>query len=195
MFKKSVLAAVFATGLAANLVGSATAADKFILDPGHSQIVFSYVHLGYTTSFGMFSGFTGEAMLDTENPANSSVSVSMKVLDMITGFEKRKAHFMSADFFNANDSSIVTFNSTSIDMTGKDTAKITGDLTLNGVTKPVVLDAKLNKLGEHPRSGKKHAGFSAKTRLLRSDYNLGKFAPNISDEVDLQIMVEMSKEG
>jgi len=88
---------------------------------------------------------------------------------------------------------MVSFTSTGIEVTGEKAAKITGDLTLNGVTKSVVLDAVLNQAGEHPMEKKPWAGFSATTTLIRSDYNLGAFAPFVSDEVQVAISVEASK--
>lgn len=102
-------------------------------------------------------------------------------------------HFMGPDFFGATDDEMVTFKSTSIEVTGEKTALISGDLTLNGVTKTVVLDAVMNQAGIHPMENKPWAGFSATTTLLRSDYNLGLFAPYVSDEVALNISIEASK--
>ena len=185
---KSIL---LAGGLALGLAAPAMAApEKYVLDPSHSQIVFTYNHLGYSTTTGMFSGFEGEIMFDQEDPAASSVTVSFPVNTMITGWADRQAHFMSADFFDAADDELVTFASTGIEVTGEKTAKITGDLTLNGITKPVVLDAVLNQTGDHPMANKPWAGFSATTTLLRSDYGLGTFAPVIGDEVALEISIE-----
>jgi polyisoprenoid-binding protein YceI len=109
---------------------------------------------------------------------------------MLTGWEARFQHFMSPDFFGAADDEMVSFTSTGIEVTGETTALITGDLTLNGVTKSVVLDAVLNKVGDHPMAGKPWAGFDATTTLVRSEFNLGQFAPFVSDEVALQISVE-----
>jgi len=80
-----------------------------------------------------------------------------------------------------------------VEMMGDNTAKITGNLTLNGVTKPVVLDAVLNAMGDHPMAAKPWAGFSATTTLVRSDYGLGMYAPYVSDNVTLQISVEAMK--
>ncbi len=141
----------------------------------------------------MFSGFDGEIMFDQQDPAASSVSVSFPVMSMITGWDPRSAHFMSPDFFDAKDSDMVSFKSTAIEVTGEKTAKITGDLTLNKVTKSVVLDAVLNQAGEHPMEKKPWAGFSATTTLLRSEYNLGMFTPYISDEVLVNISIEAGK--
>ena len=168
-------------------------AEKYTLDSSHSQIVFTYNHLGFSTSYGMFSGFAGEIMFDQATPASSSVTVSFPVKTMLTGWQERFDHFMSPDFFGATDDEMVTFTSTAIEVTGEKTAKITGDLTLNDVTKSVVLDATLNQVGEHPMAKKPWAGFNATTTLLRSDYNLGQFAPFVSDEVQVMISVEAMK--
>ena len=187
--KSTLLAAAIAT------VGSSALAapEKYVLDSSHSQIVFSYNHLGFSTTSGMFSGFEGEIMFDQEDPAASSVNVSMPVVEMITGWKPRTDHFMSEDFFAATDDEMVTFTSTSIEVTGENTGNITGDLTLNGVTKSVVLDAKLNQAGEHPMAGKPWAGFDATTTLVRSDFGLGKFAPFVGDEVAIHISIEAQK--
>jgi polyisoprenoid-binding protein YceI len=184
-----------ALGLALALTAAPAyaAPEKYMLDASHSQILFSYNHLGYSTTWGMFSGFEGEIMFDQEDPANSSVTVSMPVMSMLTGWEERFAHFMSADFFGATEDEMVTFTSTAIEVTGDNTALITGDLTLNGVTKSVVLDAKLNQVGDHPMANKPWAGFDATTTLLRSDYNVGAFAPFVGDEVTIQISIEAMK--
>lgn len=190
--KRTLLAAGFAFAVAA-ATSAVAAPEKYMLDASHSQILFSYNHLGYSTTWGMFSGFEGEIMFDQEDPANSSVSVSMPLKSMWTGWEKRDAHLLSPDFFNANDDSVVTFTSTGIEVTGDNTANITGDLSINGVTKSVVLDAKLNTSGEHPMAKKPWAGFDATTTLLRSDFNAGNFAPFVSDEVQVQISVEAMK--
>ncbi len=180
----ALLAAVSTTAIAAP--------EAYTLDASHSQIVFNYNHLGYSTSYGMFSGFNGEIQFDQEDPAASSVTVSFPVMSMLTGWEERFAHFMSPDFFDGTDEEMVTFTSTSIEVTGDNTALITGDL-LNDVTKSGVLDAKLNQIGDHPMAGKPWAGFDATTTLLRSDYNLGQFAPFVSDEVQVMISVEAMK--
>lgn len=168
-------------------------AEKYTFDASHSQIVFNYNHLGFSTSYGMFSGFNGEIMFDQADPAASSVTVSFPVKTMLTGWQERFDHFMTPDFFGATDEEMVTFTSTAIEVTGEKTARITGDLTLNEVTRSVVLDAVLNQVGENPMVKAPWAGFSATTTLIRSDYNLGQFAPYVSDEVQVQISVEAMK--
>ncbi len=184
--------------LAAALIGTATtsafaAPEKYTLDASHSQVVFNYNHLGYSTTYGMFSGFEGEIMFDQEDPANSSVNVSFPVRSMMTGWEARFEHFMADDFFGAGEDEMVTFTSKSIEVTGDNTALITGDLTLNDVTKEVVLDATLTQAMDHPMANKPWAGFTATTTLLRTDYNLGMFAPYVGVEVKVNISIEAMK--
>ena len=189
MIRHALLSAAFA----ALAVPALAEAEKYVLDPGHSQIGFSYNHLGYSTSWGMFGGFGGEIAFDQADPAASSVSVSFPVRTMLTGWQDRFDHFMSPDFFDAAEDEMVSFTSTGIEVTGEGTAKITGDLTLNGVTKSVVLDAVLNQVGDHPMANKPWAGFSASTTLVRSEFGLGQFAPFVGDEVAVRISVEAMK--
>ena len=184
---------LLAAAVSLGTVGAASAAETYVLDPSHSQVLFSWNHLGFSTTYGMFSGFEGEISFDEAEPQNSTVSVSMPVMSMFTGWEARMQHFMSDDFFGAEEGDMVTFQSTSIEVTGDNTAMITGDLTLNDVTKSVVLDATLNKQGDHPMEGKKWMGFDATTTLTRSEFDLGAFAPNVSDEVEVEISVEAMK--
>ncbi|WP_170770485.1 YceI family protein [Ruegeria lacuscaerulensis] len=184
---------LLAAALAVSATSAFASAEKYVLDPSHSQVIFNYNHLGFSTTYGMFSGFEGEILFDKENPAASSVTVSMPVIEMFTGWKPREDHFMTEDFFGAAEGDLVTFTSTSIEVTGENTANITGDLTMNGVTKSVVLDAKLNQAGEHPMAGKPWAGFDATTTLIRSDFDLGQFAPFVGDEVNVQISVEAQK--
>lgn len=185
--------AILAGALALAATAALAAPEKYVLDPSHSQIVFSYTHLGFSTTHGMFAGFEGEIALDRENPAASSVSVSFPATSLITGWPARFEHFMTADFFGAEENPTVGFTSTAIEVTGDKTAKITGDLTLNGVTRPVELNAVLNQAGMHPTEGKDWAGFSATATILRSDFDMGLYAPYISDEVALAISIEAMK--
>jgi polyisoprenoid-binding protein YceI len=176
--------------LAALVPASASLAQTFALDPSHSQALFSYDHLGFSTTYGLFSGFEGEIEFNAEDPAASSVSVSIPVSAMLTGWEERDAHFWSDDFLGAETNPTVSFISTAIEVTGEGTAIITGDLTLNGVTKSIDLDTKLRRIDTHNMSGALAIGFDAEVTLLRSDFDLGLFAPAVSDEVAVQISIE-----
>jgi polyisoprenoid-binding protein YceI len=181
--------------LAALTAGPAlAAAEKYTIDPSHAQIVFSWNHLGFSTTTHMYSGFGGDIMWDKADPAASTVSVTFPVRSMITGWDERFGHLMSADFFNAaDDSAVVTFTSTAIEVTGETTANITGDLTVNGVTKPVVLAATLNGQGMHPMANQEWAGFDATATLKRSDFNLGAFTPFVADDIAIEISIEAAK--
>lgn len=167
--------------------------ETYSVDFSHAQTIFSYTHLGFSTTFGMFSGWEGTIEWDAEDPAASSVNVSIPASEMFTGWEQRDAHFSSPDFLDVASNDTVRFVSTGIEVTGDDTARITGDLTLGGVTKEIVLDAKLNAIGDHPQQQKPWIGFDATTTILRSDFDAGAFAPFISDEVDVTISIEAGK--
>jgi len=171
-------------------------AETYTLDPSHSQAMFSYTHLGMSTTFGMrgmFSGWEGEITFDAEDPAASMVEVSIPTSAMFTGWDARDEHLNSGDFLNSMDDSMVTFTSTGIEVTGENTAMITGDLTVNGTTQEVVLDTVMNFAGEHPSptmNGAMATGFTATTQILRSDFGAGAFAPFVSDEIDVTLSIE-----
>lgn len=185
------------TAVAAMLLSAGTAfaaPEAYTFDPSHSQVVFNYSHLGFSTTYGMFGGIDGQISFDAEDPAASTVTASFPVTTMLTGFAQRDQHFLSADFFGGEGKDPnVTFTSKSIEVTGDETALITGDLTLNGVTKEVVLDTTLNQSGTHPMANKPWLGFDATTTILRSDFGVGAFAPAVSDEVQIHISIEAQK--
>ncbi|MEM7642426.1 MAG: YceI family protein [Pseudomonadota bacterium] len=160
------------------------------VDSSHAQTIFSYNHLGYSTTWGMFSGWEGTIEFDSANPENSSVEVSIPATAMFTGWEQRDAHFSSPDFLDVATNDIVRFVSTGIEVTGENTAEITGDLTVGGVTQSVTLDTTLRQTGDHPQNGRPWIGFDATTTILRSDFDAGAFAPFVSDEVEIQISLE-----
>ncbi len=180
------------TALAAACVAGSVHAEpvRYTIDPAHSEILFSWTHGGFSTTRGIFFGYEGEFTFDQENPESSSVSVSVPTMSMQTNSELYN-HLMSDDFFGATEDDMITFESTSITVEGDDEAEITGNLTINGVTQEVVLDAELNNIGEGPM-GNMVAGFSAETTLMRSDYGLDAFVPFVSDEVEVQISLEGS---
>lgn len=167
---------------------------KYLLASKWSQVLFSYDHLGYSRTTGMFSGIEGEIDFDKENPEESTVAVSFPVLTIFTGLEQRDANFtVGGDFFGATEADRITFKSTHIEVTGETAAEITGDLTMNGATQSVILDAKMNKMGFHDKEQKDWLGFDATTSVLRSAFGLGKYAPGVSDKVDVSISIEAMK--
>lgn len=189
-----------ASAAAAPAAGAAAApADPeiggtYTFDPEHSQIVFSYDHMGFSKSHGFVNGVTGSVTLDKADPSKSTVEASFPLGSLRTIAASLDTHIMGDDFLKgAAADTAVTFKSTSVKIEGDDEAKVTGDLTLNGVTKPVTLDVELKKAGAHPMTGKPAVGFDIETRIKRSDFNLGAFAPAVSDEVEIDIAVEASK--
>lgn len=168
---------------------------RFTLETPHTQVLFSVNHLGFSHSYGQFRDYNGTIDYDTDTPANSKVDVTIKTASIDMGTEKWDEHLKGADFFDVEKFPDMTFKSTKVDVTGADTANITGDLTILGVTKPVVLAAKLNKMGPHPMSGKDHVGFSATTSIKRSDFGMNYGIPNVGDEVSITIEVEADPLG
>jgi polyisoprenoid-binding protein YceI len=166
------------------------AADTYTLDPTHTSVTFQYTHFGYSHPTGKFMNAKGTVTLDDATPANSSVEVSFAIDGVNTGVPALDAHLKSADFFDAAQFPTATFKSTKVEVTGKDTAKVTGDLTIHGVTKPVVLNVKLNKEGVNPMMNKKAVGFTATGTINRSDFGMNKYVPMVSDQIDLYIEAE-----
>ncbi len=181
------LAALMAGGLGMSAAQAAPA--HFTLESPHTQIIFSVSHLGFSHSYGKFTGYSGNIVFDPEAPASSSVDVSIDAKSLELNDAKWNEHVRGADFLDAEKFPTITFKSTKIDVTGDKTANITGDLTIHGVTKPVVLAATLNKFDKHPMSGKQVAGFSATASIKRSDFGVSYGLPNVGD--DLKIIIEV----
>lgn len=189
---------LFASALTMAATAGMTAPEKYTMDPSHSQLVVSYEHAGFSQTYWILSGFEGEVMYDAQDPAASSVSTSIGADQLFTGWDARQDHIMkSGEFFDLAAFPDLTFTSTSIEVTGDATALIRGDLSLNGVTKEVVLDATLNTATDAypfpPFAGKPAIGVSATAEILRSDFNLGLYAPFIGDALDLRLSIEAMK--
>ena len=172
------------------------AAGTYSFDPAHSQIVFGYNHMGFSTSHGFVNGVEGRITLDPANIAAATVEASFPLSALRTIDAGLDKHIMGPDFFNVTgDMPIVTFKSTSVVADGDDEARVTGDLTLNGITKPVVLEVEFDGAGLDPMTQAETVGFSAETQIRRSDFNLNAFVPAVSDEVEIEINVEAKKDG
>jgi polyisoprenoid-binding protein YceI len=185
-FAKTFVTAALLLSFAA---GAQAAPQTFTLDPMHTSVVWTINHFGFSNPSGKFSLVAGSLTLDEAAPQNSKVNATITIANLFTGIDKLDEHLKSKDFFDATQFPTATFESTSVEVTGKDTAKVTGNLTLHGVTKPVVLNVKLNKIGESFM--KKHtAGFSITTVLKRSDFGMTAYLPALSDEVPISIESE-----
>jgi polyisoprenoid-binding protein YceI len=179
-------------GLAAG--GPARAELKtYQFDPVHTNVIFLVDHLGFSRMVGQFETFDGSLQLDPEALGQGAVSITIRTDSVDTDYEKRDAHLRSPDFFNAAEFPTLTFESTKVEPTGEKTARVQGNLTMLGVTKPVTLEMTLNRVGPHPSpqmAGVTVAGFSGRTQLHRSDFGMTGMIPNIGDEVEIWLEVE-----
>ncbi|UCJ17997.1 YceI family protein [Pseudomonas sp. MM211] len=188
MLKKTFAALALGTALLG--AGHAMAADYAIDKQGqHAFVNFKISHLGYSWLYGTFKDFDGSFSFDEKNPEASKVNVTLKTESVDTNHAERDKHIRSADFLNVSKNPTATFASTAVKSTGKDTADITGNLTLNGVTKPVVIAAKFLGQGDDPWGGYR-AGFEGSTKLKLKDFNIEKDLGPASQEVELIISVE-----
>lgn len=169
---------------------AASKADSYTFDKVHTQIFFSVSHLGFSFSTGSFTGFDGGFSFDRTKPENSAVNVTIDTGSLRLNDAKWEEHVTSEDFLNVAAFPSMTFKSTKVEKTGDNTGRITGDLTLLGVTKPVTLDVVFNKAAIHPYSKNYVAGFSAKAALNRSDFGMTYGLPGIGDEVNITLEVE-----
>ncbi|TNJ32841.1 YceI family protein [Arenimonas terrae] len=185
MFKRLVLASLLAVA-----AFGAQAADRYTIDPTHTQVEFTYSHFGFSNITGRFDTVESEFLFDAQDPTQSSVKVTIPMASLSTGVEKLDAHLLNADFFDAEKFPTATFTSTAVTAAGEGQLKVAGDLTIHGVTRPVVLDVTINKIGEHPMAKTPAAGFDARTVIKRSDFGVGGYAPAVSDEVTIEITVE-----
>lgn len=167
---------------------------SYAFDPEHSQIVFSYDHMGFSTSRGFVNGVTGTVVLDQADPSKSLVEAQFPLSAIRTVAPALDEHLFADDFFKgAAPETLVTFKSTSVTPKDDDEADVTGDLTLNGVTRPVTLEVDLNKAAANPMTGKPAVGFEIEGTIKRSDFGLDAFVPAVSDEVKIEIAVEAVK--
>jgi polyisoprenoid-binding protein YceI len=141
------------------------------IDTSHSEILFRVRHMMISNVRGQFKSFSGTIDINEANPAASSVAVSIDVASIDTRDEKRDGHLKSGDFFDAEQFPTITFTSTGVEVTSSTTGKIHGDLTIKGVTKPVVLDATFVGKAKSPW-GTTNAGFNATTTINRTDFGL-----------------------
>ena len=169
------------------------APEKYEFDTVHSQIIFFVSHLGFSISEGEFLDFDGHYIFDKEDPAASSVEVTIDTASIDMDDEKWDAHLKNQDFFDVEKFPSMTFKSTKIEVTGDKTADIHGDLTILDVTKPVVLKTNMVGEGVHPYSGKSVTGFSARTTIKRSEFGMKYGLPGIGDDVEIRIEIEGHK--
>ena len=185
MIRRTALAAALA------LAAAPAFAASYTLDPGHTQIVFGWNHFGFSNPTAQFGKVEGSLDYDQADPTRASVKVTIDLGSINSNVVKLDEHLENADFFDAAKYPQATFTSTKVEKGAKpDTLKVTGDLDLHGVTRPVVLDVTVNKVGEHPMLKAPAAGFDATTTIKRSDWGIAKYAPMVSDDIRIRITTE-----
>lgn len=164
---------------------------KYTLDSSHGYITFTYSHLGFSNPRVGFNRFETELELDSSNPENSTIEVSIDASSIDSRVAEFNDHLNGSDFFNTSEYPTITFKSTNIEATGENTFNVAGDLTILGTTKAVTLAATINKAANHPMRNVPTVGVSATAKLIRSEWGLGAYVPAVSDEVELSIEVEL----
>lgn len=162
------------------------------IDPTHTATVFTWNHFGFSTPSANFSDIQGTISVDNAKPADSSVNVTIPLASLNTNVKALDEHLKTPDFFDAEKYPNITFKSTKVQALGKNKYKITGNLTVKDVTKPVVLDAVLNKQGVHPMTKAQSIGFNATTSFNRSAFGVGAYVPNVGDKITVNITTEAS---
>ena len=180
-----ILAAVAAPALAAP--------ETYAVDGTHTFPRFSYSHFGYSTQLSRFNKTTGTVVLD-KAARTGAVDIVIDTKSVDTGYATFDEHIQGEDFLDTARYPTATFKSTKVVFDGDKPAKVEGNLTLKGVTKPVTLTVTDFKAAPHPMLKKDAIGANAHTVIKRSEFNADKYAPHVSDEVRIDIAVEAIKE-
>ena len=200
MIKTLRFAALAGAALLAVSATAAIAADPasvpagtYTLETNHTRVAFNIDHMGFSNWYGDFTGAKGTLVLDPKNIAASQLDITIPTASISTTNTVVDGELKDPTWFDAAKYPTITFHSTAVTSTGGDTAKVTGDLTFHGVTKPVVLDVTFNGSGPGMNPLQTRAGFSATTTIKRSEYGVGKYVPLVGDDVTLNIEVEFQK--
>ncbi|WP_019906789.1 YceI family protein [Methylobacterium sp. 77] len=162
-------------------------AGAYVLDPAHGKITWSVSHLGYSTYYGQITDVAAKADLDPKAPARSRLSVTIGMASINGLNDALNRHLQGPDFFDTATFPTATFTATLVEPTSPTTARISGTLTLKGVTKPVAFDATFNQAGINPIDKRYTVGFDGRTVIKRSDFGVSAFLPAVGDEVSLRL--------
>lgn len=182
-----------ATATAPSTDISKAPAGSYELEKNHASITFKVMHMGNAYYTMRFNDFDADLTLDPAKPEASALNVSIKPASLDSNNPKLTEHTAGPDFFDVAKYPTITFKSTRVEKTGANTGKVTGDLTMHGVTKPVTLDVTFNNGSTHPMMKKFALGFSATTTIKRSEFGMGYGIPMVGDDVYADIEVEMLK--
>ena len=174
-------------------------ATTWNLDPAHSSASFTVRHLVISNVRGDFQKFTGAVQLDEKDVSKSTVEATLQAASIDTGIPDRDKHLKSPDFFDVEKFPTITFKSTKVEKGGKDKLKVTGDLTIKGVTKPVVLAVEGPTAEIKDPWGNMRRGFSASTKINRKDFGLTwnkvvEAGPAVGDQITIALDLEVVKD-
>ena len=192
MHKLSTLAAAAILSIAAAAPALA-APETYVVDGSHTFPRFSYSHLGFSTQLSRFNKTTGKVVFD-KAAKTGSVDIEIDAKSVDTGSTLFNEHIQGDDFLDTAKFPTATFKSTKVLFKGDKPAKIQGELTIKGVTKPVVLTVTSFQAMPHPMQKKDAIGANATTTIKRSEFNAGKYAPHVGDEVRIDIAIEAIKD-
>ena len=188
---KRTLIAMSAAALFALASTAAFAAPlTYKIDANHTDVVASWSHFGFSNPIAHFGKVDGSITYDAAKVEASKVEVTIPLSGLNSHVGDFDDHLRSVDFFDAEKFPNITFKSTSVKAAGEGKLTVVGDLTIKDITKPVTLDVTINKIGMQPMAKREAAGFQATTTIKRSDFGVGLYAPNVSDNVTLTITTE-----
>ncbi|TCV96421.1 polyisoprenoid-binding protein YceI [Luteibacter rhizovicinus] len=188
MIRRSAFAAVFA------LASFSLCATTYTLESNHAEGTIRWGHLGFSYPTAQFSRVEGTLEFDPADPARSFVKATIQMANVSSGVPDLDENLRSTAFFDLARYPTATFESTRVEKTSMpDRLKVTGNFSVRGVTRPVTLDVTINKVGTNPRLNLPAVGFEATTTLKRSDFGLGKFVPQVSDEVTIHITCQANE--
>jgi polyisoprenoid-binding protein YceI len=167
--------------------------QTYTIDPMHTRPTYEVMHLGYSIQRGRFNKTSGKITVDTAAKTGSA-EVTIDAASIDSGVPKLDEHLKSEDFFNVAKNPTITFKSASFPFDGERVKNVTGDLTMNGVTRPVTLTANLFQCAPHPMNKKPECGGDFITTVKRSDFGIKYGIPAVGDEVTLRIPVEAIKD-
>jgi polyisoprenoid-binding protein YceI len=177
--------------VAALAAAPAFAAESWNIDRSHSAITFQADHLGYSVVHGRFREFDADVMFDPGNIEATEVTVTVQADSIDTDWPRRDEHLISEDFLNVEEHPTITFESTGVEQTGENTARLFGELTMLGETREVVWDVALNKIGPNPINQVETAGFTITGEIERAlwgmDFGGAAFAVSVPVKIDVEI--------
>ncbi|KAB2922647.1 MAG: YceI family protein [Dechloromonas sp.] len=178
---------------AATAAPALAAPETYAVDTTHTFPRFSYSHFGYSTQLSRFDKTSGKVVLD-KAAKTGAVDIVIDTRSVNTGYATFNEHIQGEDFLDTGKYPTATFKSTKVVFEGDKPVSVEGNLTLKGVTRPVTLTVTSFKAMPHPMLKKDAIGANAWTVVKRSEFNAGKYAPNVGDEVRIDIAIEAIKE-